>query len=453
MRSIENTAAANGHATAEPLPPHNREAERRLLGTILAHNRGLDEVLQVLGGAEAFYVFGHRRIFDALVELITHGKPADVITVSELLKTRGHLDEAGGYAYLVGLWDERDGSAAQLAAHAEIVRGRHVVRRVIHAATEIQRAAWSGAGADEVLEGSQRWLLELTGLAAPGELVGQEAAVREYLAALDREGGAEGTPVLTGWRQLDAVTGGFCPGELVLVGARPGGGKSAFLVNLTVRVARRGEEVLFLTLEMSRLEQVGRQVALRSGLGGWRLRQRAFNPGERESILAAAEDLARLPIVYDDHPDQTLARIGADVRRRKAAGTLRLVVLDYVQMIQGGGPREARHEVVGSFSRYLKLLARQAEVPVVAAAQVNRESEGRADRRPRLADLRESGSLEADADTVLLLHKPEDADAARAVDLLEVEVAKNRSGPTDRLTLAHRKALFEVCDLEPGGTP
>lgn len=428
------------------VPPQSREAEMGVLGSVLRQNDVLNEVQQIVR-AENFYFDAHQKIYQAIVETYNEGKPVDAVILYEVLKRRQHLEDIGGPEYIAEIWDAAP-TAANAEYYARIVREKAIIRNLIHANTELLRDAYDGTmPADELLGIAERKILEIAEKGTVGDLKTLNDAMKEALDRIDARstGNLSEVGVPTGYVDLDNLTAGLHENELVIVAARPGIGKTAFALNL-VRHAVVDERmpVFFVSLEMARVELAERLLACQSRVDSFKLRKGNLNSHDIQRLMEAGDQLrgsARDPVklFIDDTPAQTMLRISANARRLKLKHKLRLVVIDYLQLIEPENRRDPRQEQVAQISRRLKFLAKELKIPVVALAQVNRASEDRQDHKPRLSDLRESGSLEQDADTVMILHRPGVFDREKGDNILEVLVAKQRNGPTGEITLTYLK--------------
>lgn len=409
-------------------------AERAVLGSLLRDNAATGDVACILK-AEDFRADGHQRIFRAVLALYEAGKPADLEHVADRLKERGEVADAGGYAYLAELWS-REPTGALAEHYAGLVREASLFRQLLRAGETIADSAARPADtAEKTLEAAERAIFGI----AQGGIRGDALPVADMVGdAYDRldtrcqHRGKHDGPV-TGFADLDAYLAGLRPSELIVVGARPSVGKTAIAAAIARHVATvQGYPVLFVSLEQSRSELVDRLIVSESAVAGQRFRKGMLNPDERVRVSTAGKRFREsAALLIDDTPSQSVLRIASVARRLKVRAGVRLVIIDYLQLVDPDSRKEARHEQVSGISRRLKLLARELALPVLALAQLNRASEDRPGRRPRLADLRESGGIEADADTVILLHRPDDVEG-----VLEVEVAKQRNGPTGHLKLA-----------------
>jgi replicative DNA helicase len=403
--------------------------------------------------AEQFYADAHQKIFLAMLALRDNRAPVDLITLAEELKQRGQVEDVGGYGYLGELWDAAP-TAANAVYYAQIVRDRAVVRRLIHAGTEILRDAYDQARPpDELLNDAERRILEVAEMGLTDEAVTLNEAIKSAYDRIDKRQGAEGLSISglsTGFRDLDEITAGLQDSELIIVAARPSVGKTAFALGLTRNVMMDGHGVFLVSLEQSKIELAERLLCCQARVDSHRLRKGNLSAEDIEKLMEAGGELTRAKLFIDDSPAQGMLRIAANARRLKRREKIKLVVIDYLQLIEPESRRDPRQEQVAQISRRLKFLAKELNIPVVALAQVNRSSEDRQDHRPRLADLRESGSIEQDADTVLLLHRPDRYEPGQHEGIIEVIVGKQRNGPTGEVTLAYLKQFMRFEDFQLG---
>ncbi|HEY2787408.1 MAG TPA: replicative DNA helicase [Fimbriiglobus sp.] len=448
--------------SADRLPPQSKEAEMGVLGSILRDNAVLSDVLQVIR-PDNFYFDGHQKVFNAVKDLYADGKPVDLVILHERLKQLKQLEDVGGAEYLADLWDAAP-TAANAEYYAKIVREKALVRGLIHTTTELLRDAYDGVmGADELLGVAERRVLEIAEMGVVGETKTIGDAINEAFTRIDARAGKgndlslSGIP--TGYVDLDNILAGLQKSELVIVAARPSVGKTAFALNV-VRHATVDERVpvFFVSLEQSRIELAERLLCCQARVDSHRLRKGTLSADDIGKLSQAGSDLRGSPqspvkMFIDDTPMQSMLRIGASARRLKIRHGIRLVVIDYLQLIEPENRRDPRQEQVAQISRRLKFLARELQIPVIALAQVNRQSEDRQDHKPRLSDLRESGSIEQDADTVLMLHRPGKFDGGQEDNQLEVIVAKQRNGPTGEVMLTYLKQYmrYENYAGEMGG--
>jgi replicative DNA helicase len=442
------------HGGVERLPPHNRDAERSVLGSMLRDNAVIGDVLQIVR-EQQFYSDAHQKIFRGITTLYDKGHPADLVTLADWLNEQKYLEDAGGYAYLAELWDAAP-TAANAEFYARIVRDKGVVRSLIHASTEILRDAYDQAQpADELLEGAERKILDIAEMGVTGQTITLKDALSEAYERIDQRAGREHTEVSglpTGFIDLDAITAGLQNSELVLIAARPSVGKTSLGLNLVRHiVVDAGHPVFFVSLEQSRIELAERLLCCQARVDSHKLRKGHLSAEDMQKLIEAGDLLRQARLFIDDTAGQGMLRIAANARRLKLRHHIKLVVIDYLQLIEPDNRKDSRQEQVANISRRLKFLAKELAIPVVALAQVNRTSEDRQDHRPRLSDLRESGSLEQDADTVLLLHRPELHEPGQHEGVVEVIIGKQRNGPTGEITLTYLKQFmrFENFAVEP----
>ncbi len=434
------------------IPPQSREAEKSVLGSILRDNQVLSELLQVIR-PDNFYFDAHQKIFQIILDLYNDGKPVDLVILHEGLKSRKQLEDIGGVAYLTELWDFAP-TAANAEYYARIVRDKALVRNLIHTSTELLRDAYDGVtGADELLGMAERKILEIAEKGTTGETHTLEKTLIDTFDRIDDRASKAHLSVTglgSGYIDLDNMTAGFHASELVIIAARPSVGKTAFALNVVRHIiVEERQPVFFVSLEMSRLELAERLLCCQGRVDSHRLRKGTLSSEEIQKLMAAGDTLRGnaqsgwVKLFIDDSPAQTMLRISANARRLKLRHDIKLVVIDYLQLIEPENRRDPRQEQVAQISRRLKFLAKELQMPVIALAQVNRASEDRQDHKPRLSDLRESGSIEQDADTAMLLHRPGKFDGGQEDNILEIIIAKQRNGPTGELTLAYLKQYMK----------
>ena len=433
-------------ALEQRLPPHDREAERSVLGSMLRDNEVINEIQNFLK-AEHFYVYAHQELFKAISDMaVTKGIPADPVTLADYLKQNNLLEDIGGYGYIVELWDAAP-SAANAAHYAEIIRQKAIVRNLIHACSDLQRQAYEQSQpAQELLDTAEKRILEIAELGVTGETKTLQDAVTEAFERMDArkaQGHLEYSGIPTGYADLDNLTAGMQNSELIILAARPSVGKTAFALNVIRHiVVEEKKPALFVSLEQARIELAERLLCCQARVNSHKMRKGTLDRDESDMIVAAGGILSQAKLFIDDTPGQNMLRIAANARRLKKREDLRLVIIDYLQLIDPDDRRESRQEQVSGISRRLKFLARELQLPVVALAQVNRSSEDRQDHKPRLSVLRESGAIEQDADTVIMLHRPDNKEPGQSDDLIEVLIAKQRNGPTGELSLLYVKQFM-----------
>lgn len=448
---------------ADRLPPQSREAEMGVIGSVLRDNQILNDILTVIR-AENFYFDAHQKIFQAILDIYNSGRPVDLTILYETLKQRKQVEDVGGAQYLGDLWDAAP-TAANAEYYARIVRDKAVVRNLIHANTELLRDAYDGVmSADELLGVAERKVLEIAERGTVGETKSLGEALTEAFDRIDAKarGDLSNSGIPSGFVDLDNLTAGLQNNELVIIAARPSVGKTAFALNLVRHVVVEEKlPAFFVSLEMAKVELAERLLCCQSRVDSHKVRKGHLGQDEIQKLIAASDALRGNPrdgqvkLFIDDAPQQTMLRIAANARRLKLRHDLRLVVIDYLQLIEPESRKDPRQEQVAQISRRLKFLARELHIPVIALAQVNRGSEDRQDHTPRLSDLRESGSIEQDADTVMMLHRPARFDKSQEDNVLEVHLAKQRNGPTGQITLTYLRQYMRyenyTADLGPAG--
>lgn len=450
-------------ATATPvtgefdrLPPQNLDAERSVLGSILLVNNVIDEVAEFLAPAH-FYSDANQRIYAAIYDLYEKGvRGIDAVTLLDELARRDDLDEIGGADYLHDIL-ETVPHAAHAKYYANIVRDKFVQRSLIHACTEILRASYEAShDTEDLLQLAENRVFhileqqESTEKFAIGDILID--AFDRINERLETEGVLSG--LATGFTDLDAKTNGFQTSELIVLAARPSMGKTALVCNIAEAVARAARQgTLIFSLEQSRLELAERFLCLHSEINGHNLRAGQLTADERDRLMQASSELSELPLYLDDQPGRTIGQIAAISRRMKRQHDLGLVIIDYLQLIEPEDKRIPREQQIAGITRRLKHLAKELSLPVIALAQLNRGVELREDKRPRLADLRESGAIEQDADLVLFLHRPDAYDPEDNPGLAEVIIAKHRSGPTGIVPLTWRKEFMRFENYSPVSEP
>jgi replicative DNA helicase len=435
------------------LPPHSRDAERSVLGSTLRDNAVIDDVIQVVSRAENFYLDAHQKIFNA-IKTLRHDRnqPVDLVTLAEYLKEQKHIEDIGGYAYLAELWDASP-TAANAVYYAKIVRDKALIRHLIHASTEILRDAYDqSAPADELLEGAERKVLEIAEMGVIDQTKSLQEALTDAYDRIDtrtQHGQQAVSGVPTGYNQLNEYTAGLQNGELVVVAARPSVGKTSFALSLARNIAVDEKlPVFFVSLEQSRIELAERLLSAQARVENHKIRKGQLNSDDMQRLIVAGDQLRQGKIFIDDSPGQNLLRIAANARRLKLREGIRAVMIDYLQLIEPEDRRDPRHEQVAQISRRLKILARELNIPVIALAQLNRGPEDRTDHKPRVSDLRESGSIEQDADVVFMLHRPEMYEPGDKDGVVEVIIGKQRNGPTGSITLAYLKQYMSFVDYD-----
>jgi replicative DNA helicase len=424
----------------ERVPPANLEAEASLLGAMLLSRDAISAAVEIVH-TEDFYRPAHAHVYDAITTLYGSGQPVDAVTVAEELDRAGVLDEIGGSQLLISL-QVATPATSSAARYAKIVEERALLRRLIGVAGEIAELGYNVP--DDVVQAVDK-AESLVYQVAQRRVVDTMAPVRDLLEkSLDRlemlyERGESITGIPTGFTDLDDMTSGLHPGALVVLGARPAMGKTSFALGLASHAAMEAQRpVLFFSLEMSQLEITSRLLTADARVDASKLRNGRLTEADWAKISNSVGRLGEAKLYIDDNPHLTIMEMRAKARRLKSrVGDLGLIVMDYVQLMSGSAGAESRQVEVSEISRGLKILAREVECPVIALAQLNRGLEQRADKRPMLADLRESGSLEQDADIVMFIYRDEIYNAdSPDMGTAEIIVAKHRNGPTGTVKLA-----------------
>ena len=438
------------------IPPHNLDAEKAVLGALLTNgsNSGavVDTVTSILK-SEDFYRDAHRIIYDAILEIVHGNKTADFITVGEELDRRKRLDAVGGLAYITSLANEA--VSYNVEEHAKIISEKAQLRRLIDAGNKIVGMTY--AGEDEptaILNKAEQMVLDVSGqtqsessYAPIGEVVFSNL---DKLNALQQHDGAI-TGVPTGFKDVDHVFNGLQKSDLILVAARPAMGKTAFTLNIAQNVTMLYDKtVAFFSLEMGKEQLVGRILSSVAGVSSEKLRRANMDPADWEKFIAAADRMSKSKLFIDDTPGLTVQDMRSKLRRLKVEHGLDLVIVDYIQFMQGrnsGKGSENRQQEVSEISRNLKLIAREFNVPLIALSQLSRSVESRPDKRPVLSDLRESGSLEQDADIVIFLYRDKYYDENSEMgDKAEVLIRKHRNGAVGSVKLLFIGELTRFLD-------
>lgn len=419
--------------------PHNLDAEQSTLGGMLLSQEAVAEVFETVRATD-FYSNRHEVIFNAIMQLFGRGEPTDVIAVTDELTKRGELVKAGGPEYLHSLASYVP-TAANASYYAKIVAEKAIMRRLIEAGTRIAQSGYDNLGeVEELVNKAQIEVFNVAGHMASDSYIGLndsiEAAIHEIESAQRRGGELTGIP--TGFTDLDAYTHGLHPGQLVIVAARPAVGKSTFALDLARNAAvKHNQPTIFFSLEMGRAEIAMRMLSAESSIYLQSMRKGTMSEADWSRLAAVRGRINDAPLYIDDSPNMTLVEIRAKCRRLAQQVDLKMVVIDYLQLLTSGKKVESRQQEVSEFSRALKLLSKELGIPVVALSQLNRQTEQSKDKRPEISHLRESGSLEQDADVVILLHREGiyEKDHPRAGEA-DIILAKQRNGPTGTVVVA-----------------
>jgi len=431
------------------IPPHSIEAEESVLGGVLIDNNALDRAVEFIV-ADDFYREAHRKIFRAMQELNQRGEPVDLVTLTDALRARGELQDIGGAAYL-GELVEKVPTAAHVAFYARIVRHKAVVRSLIQATTEIAALGFeSSADVDQLLDDAEHKIFEISERKVRPSFFRIRDIMVDSMKAIEQlyERKELVTGVPTGFVDLDRMTAGLQPADLIVIAGRPSMGKTAFALNIaqyTALTAKVGVAVF--SLEMAKEQLVLRLLCSEARVDQSKVRAGFAAERDFPKLAMAASRLAEAPIYIDDTPALSVLELRAKARRlkRERESKLGLIVVDYLQLMRGHDGVDSREQEISGISRSLKALAKELSVPVIALSQLNRQVENRAEKRPIMADLRESGAIEQDADVIAFLYRPIVYDKNAEERAAEVIIAKQRNGPigTVPLTFMSEYTRFE----------
>ncbi|MFP4363819.1 MAG: replicative DNA helicase [Spirochaetia bacterium] len=423
----------------DKIPPHNEEAEKATLGALFLDPDAINTVINYLR-PDDFYRTAHKVIFEAILDLSNRNKGIDLITVIETLKAEGNLEPAGGAAYVSGLTSAVP-TAANVEYYAELVQGQSIRRNLIKIAREIVAFAHDGTqNSRAIIEEAEKRIFEITDKQQVGKYQSVGEIISETIDAIEKIYNTKETytGVPTGFADLDALTSGFQKSELIIIGARPSIGKTAFALSVAANIAIKYKiPVGFFTLEMANQQIMMRLLSAEARINARKLREGMLKPSDFHSITEAAGRIYDAPMWIEDTPGMRLLDLRAQARRMKSKHDIKIIFIDYITLITAENKEIPRHEQIAEISRSLKALARELEIPVVVLSQVKRETEG---KRPTLSDIRESGSIEQDADVVMFLHR-ERTNENQQEDTTRTEliIAKQRNGPIDTVEIAFLK--------------
>ena len=422
------------------VPPQNLEAEQSILGGILLENQAINTVLEYLGGDD-FYSEAHRKLFAAILELNEKSEPCDLITLSECLRSRNQLDVIGGMTYLASLVDNVP-SAANIAYYAKIVKQKAIIRKLIGTATEILTKSYShGSDIDTLLDEAEHSIFEISQNKIKPSFFPLKEIIKDSFKTIERlfEKKDLITGVPTGFEKIDDMTSGFQNSDLIIIAGRPSMGKTSFALNIAQHAAIEAERpVAIFSLEMSKEQIAMRMLTSEARVDSQRVRKGFLREGDWPKLTTAAGRLADARIFIDDTPAITVLEMKAKARRLKAEHGLGMVVLDYLQLMKGSSYSDSREQEISEISRSMKALAKELNIPVVALSQLNRRVEERPQKRPQMADLRESGAIEQDADVIMFIYRDEVYNKSEdnpEKGLAEIIVEKQRNGPTGSVKL------------------
>ena len=431
-------------------PPQDVPAEQSVLGAMMMSKDAIANVVETVKGRD-FYRPSHELIYDAILDLYGKGEPADPITVAAELTRRGEIGKVGGHVYIHDLLSSVS-IAANAGYYAEIVREKAVLRRLVEASIRIAQMGYEGTGeVADIVDQAQQTIYNVTEGKTSEDYKPLSALIEptwnELEAIASRGGRLAGVP--TGFAELDELTNGLHPGQMIIIAARPAIGKSTLALDFARSAAIRNRlTTAVFSLEMSSSEIMTRLLSAEAGIKLHHLRTGKLADQDWEQLAKVTGRIESAPLFIDDSPNLTMMEIRAKARRMKQRYDLKLVIIDYLQLMSSGKKVENRQVEVSEFSRQIKLLAKELEIPVIAISQLNRGSEQRTDKKPMLSDLRESGSLEQDADMVLLLHREDAYNKDERPGEADFIVAKHRNGETKTITAAFQGHLSRFVDMQ-----
>jgi len=432
--------------------PHDLGAEKALLGCLLIDNHSFDEVSDLGLQRDDFYHPQYGIIFQAIRDLHLEAQPIDIVTVSSRLNDFGKLEQVGGQTTLINICDEI-GSAANVSYYGKLIKQKSVLREVVRTATRIMQTGTGFTGDIETfLQDVEQSFFKLTAQTKKNKMTTLKEALYENLKELEQPARAKGeiSGVSTGFKSVDVKLLGLQPGQLVIIAARPGMGKTALALNWAVAAAKQTSlPVAVFSYEMMYAELSMRLLSSEANIDSRKLKTKDFNELDLRSISGAIQRLSNLPIYINDVGSTNLIDIRSYCRKIKAEAGLAMIVIDYLQLMPPHVSKSSREQEIAEISRGIKMLANELEVPIVALSQLNRAAASRTDRRPQLQDLRESGSLEQDANIVCLIHREDYYDAnTPKKGVAEVIIAKNRNGEPGTVELAWIGSQTKFCELE-----
>lgn len=441
--------------SSHKLPPQNVEAEQSVLGGILIENDAINKVLEILT-PEDFYRDAHRRIYNALINLSTRDEPADLITLTNELRKIDQLDAAGGASYIASLIDSVP-TAANIEYYARIVKEKSILRQLIQTSTEIITESYQDrSDVESFLDEAERSIFQISENRVRPSFYPIRDIVKQSFKTLERlyEKKELVTGVPSGFKELDQMTAGFQPSDLIIVAGRPSMGKTAFCLNVVQYAAiEKKTPVAVFSLEMSKEQLVIRLLCSEAHVEGTRLRTGFLSEEDWPRLTIAAGNLSEAPIFIDDTAALSVLELRAKARRLKADQGLGMLIIDYLQLMKGRARVESRQQEISEISRSLKAVAKELNIPVIAVSQLSRRTEERTGMRPQLSDLRESGAIEQDADLILFLYRDEVYN--RSEDnpnrgKAEMIIGKQRNGPTGKIELAFLSKFTTFKDLYKG---
>ena len=437
--------------------PQSRDFEEAVLGAMMLEKNALNDVIDILK-VESFYVDAHQKIFSVIHDLFQQSQPIDILTVTEELRKRGELEMIGG-AYYISLLTNRVASSANIQFHARVIAQKHILRELIRISSETARDAYEeSADVFELLDKAEKDLFSV----AQGNIRKNwdsmsdiiKIAIEQIEAAKKNQDGVSGVP--SGFTDLDRITAGWQKSDMVIIAARPGMGKTAFVLSMARNIAVDYQRpVAVFSLEMSSTQLVNRLISSETGIPAEKLRKGNLEDYEFEQLHARIKKLTKAPIYLDDTPALSIFELRAKARRLKAKHNIELIIIDYLQLMSAGVDRGNREQEISNISRAIKTIAKELDIPIIALSQLSRAVETRGgDKRPMLSDLRESGAIEQDADLVAFIYRAEyykimvDADNNPTDGIGEIIIAKHRNGALDNVRLKFTSYLAKFSNLD-----
>lgn len=432
------------------IPPQNIEAEQAVLGAILLAKEALITVSDMLS-PEDFYRVAHQRIYSSMLNISETGEPVDLVTLTAELQSRKDLEEVGGVVYLTDLANAVP-TAANVEYYAKIVEEKSIVRRLIKVSTEIASTGYSDSeDVSELISSAEKGILEISNKKLSRGFVSIKDIVNEALEQINLLYNSDGevSGIISGYTDLDRLTTGFQNSDLIIIASRPSVGKTALALNIAQNVGCRGKlPVAIFSLEMAGRQLVQRMISAEGNIDSYRIRTGTLEDEDWLKLSAAMGSLSDAPIYIDDTPGINIFDIRSKARRLQAEKGLSLIIIDYLQLITVRGKMDNRQQEISEISRQLKSIARELDVPVIALSQLSRAVEQRQDKRPMLSDIRESGSIEQDADLVAFLYREDYYDSeTENKNIVEIILSKHRNGPTGKIELFFMKSYNKFVNM------
>jgi replicative DNA helicase len=438
------------------MPPQNIDAERSVLGAMLLNPDAVGPVTEILqgNGADVFYAPSHQYIYDAVITLYGKSQPIDAITLQDQMERDGTLDNSGGLAYISDLTGSVP-TSANVQHYARIVLDASILRRIISTCSNVIGEAYdSPEDVNEVLDAAESEIFKIAEKRQLNPIARVSELLEESIKRIDDQikAGSGVTGVATGFTKLDEMTSGFQPSDMIVLAARPSVGKTAFALNIASKAAvENGKNVLIFSLEMAKAQLVQRLICMEGKIDSERLRSGFLAQSEYPKIQKAAAALSQANIFIDDTANITILELRSKARKHASTYGCDMLIIDYLQLMSGGGRAESRQVEIAEISRSVKGLGRELNVPVIALSQLSREADKDDGGVPKLSHLRESGAIEQDADVVMMLSRPAPQDAESMPDMINLELAKQRNGPTGRVSLLFDKKMQRFKNLMDSG--